>query len=158
MISPNEPTSPPTLLRAPEQHPACEVFETGKSIRFLRNNKPCPLGVAVEISKRGIKSNIMKTLPDSHTSLAASSPSPCNISTPPGQAPDAKPHHATGPTAACAPKEPAREKLPKLLDAGIGIFACARCCGAWSPMIQTGGKMPRGYRKCPYCGQLHARQ
>ena len=94
---------------------------------------------------------------ESHTSLAASSTSPDSINDRSGQAPDAKHHPATGLTAARAPKEPAREKLPKLLDAGIGIFACANCGGAWSPNLQWGGKMPRGYRNCPHCGHQHAR-
>ena len=64
---------------------------------------------------------------------------------------------AASSTSPTSNSEPAREKLPKLLDAGIGIFACANCGGAWSPLLQTGGKMPRGYRNCPHCGQLHAR-
>ena len=94
---------------------------------------------------------------NSLTPLAASSTSLTSISAPPGRTPAAQHHPASSPTATCAPKEPAREKLPKLLDAGIGIFACADCGGAWSPLLQTGGRMPRGYRVCPSCGQLHAR-
>ena len=35
------------------------------------------------------------------------------------------------------------EKLPKLIHFGRGIFPCSGCGGAWSPMLQFGGRMPR---------------
>lgn len=29
------------------------------------------------------------------------------------------------------------------------ILCCKKCYRAWIPMIQIGGKLPRGYWKCP---------
>ena len=34
-------------------------------------------------------------------------------------------------------------------------FRCRCCSGNWSPMIQEGGKLPRGALVCPWCGQHH---
>jgi len=52
----------------------------------------------------------------------------------------------TGPTASSTvigtTSGSAPEKLPKLIHFGRGIFACSGCCGAWSPLIQFGGRMP----------------
>jgi hypothetical protein len=45
---------------------------------------------------------------------------------------------------------------PELARVGITIksrkplfLACRRCDSTWSPNLQAGGKLPRGYWKCP---------
>ena len=35
---------------------------------------------------------------------------------------------------------------------------CNECGGKYSPNIQEGGKMPRGYKKCPYCNSEETKE
>ncbi len=31
----------------------------------------------------------------------------------------------------------------------LGVLQCAQCGQIWSPLLRSGGKMPRGYWRCP---------
>jgi hypothetical protein len=46
-------------------------------------------------------------------------------------------------------KKDCRKHRIKLLDASHLHFECEKCGQIWSPNIQTGGRMPRGWWKCP---------
>lgn len=37
----------------------------------------------------------------------------------------------------------------KLTDPDMGQMRCAVCGCLWTPLLRSGGRMPRGYRKCP---------
>ena len=37
----------------------------------------------------------------------------------------------------------------ELVDAHNGTFACLACGQHWSPCILPGGRLPRGYYRCP---------
>ena len=42
-----------------------------------------------------------------------------------------------------------------VIDASNLRFCCRCCFGNWSPMIQEGGRLPRGALVCPWCRQRH---
>ena len=54
-------------------------------------------------------------------------------------------------------KGPRRFSAPELKKVGVTILErqrniallCDNCGAAWSPDLQAGGKLPRGYWKCP---------
>jgi hypothetical protein len=54
-------------------------------------------------------------------------------------------------------KKPSRYSEPELAKVGVEIIgdkshirlACKHCGQNWSPNIQPGGRLPRGYWKCP---------
>lgn len=35
---------------------------------------------------------------------------------------------------------------------------CEKCPGQWQPRLRRGGRMPRGYRKCPFCKTVLSRR
>ncbi|GAH73983.1 unnamed protein product [marine sediment metagenome] len=35
-----------------------------------------------------------------------------------------------------------------------GALRCNRCRRVWQPNLTRGGRMPKGYRTCPYCGHM----
>jgi len=37
----------------------------------------------------------------------------------------------------------------EIMDPYGVIVRCAQCGSAWSPMLGSGGRLPRGYWKCP---------
>lgn len=37
----------------------------------------------------------------------------------------------------------------EIRDASSTILGCVECGKGWAPMLQQGGKLPRGYWKCP---------
>ena len=37
----------------------------------------------------------------------------------------------------------------EVVDPHCGSFLCQECGSVWSPDIQTGGRMPRGWWRCP---------
>ncbi len=39
----------------------------------------------------------------------------------------------------------------ELVDASHGIYRCNNCGREYSPNIQEGGRMPRGWTRCPHC-------
>lgn len=63
--------------------------------------------------------------------------------------------HAS-PKIATRPRRPHRFTAAELKRAGVTILnpsnlllACDQCGCGWSPNLVTGGKLPRGYWKCP---------
>lgn len=54
----------------------------------------------------------------------------------------------------CTPRELKKFGV-EIVDVPGHWLRCAECQKFWSPMIQRGGKNPRGYWKCPNgCNQL----
>jgi hypothetical protein len=37
----------------------------------------------------------------------------------------------------------------EIVDASRVILRCVQCGSAWSPMLRSGGRLPRAYWKCP---------
>lgn len=37
----------------------------------------------------------------------------------------------------------------EIRDPSRVVLGCTRCGHGWSPMLMTGGRLPRGYWKCP---------
>jgi len=48
----------------------------------------------------------------------------------------------------CSEKE-LRKVGVEIAERNTMLLQCARCSTAWQPMIRPGGKLPRGYWKCP---------
>lgn len=61
---------------------------------------------------------------------------------------------ATAPVA-LRPRRCTEHELAKfgveLLDERSLLLGCVDCGQQWSPMLRSGGRLPRGYWKCPRC-------
>jgi hypothetical protein len=47
-------------------------------------------------------------------------------------------------------KQTAKKHNVKIVDTQRFLVECNQCGQTWSPILQEGGRLPRGWWKCPY--------